>query len=296
MHNTFQAATNLIKTLQPGSTGGDGRTRTQQRQSFGQSYRPLTPEEADKLESMISLRTPCESGQTASLLNRSTMGIHPANIALYLASLARIKPLGKATETDTTLSSFSTSLKVDAADLSEGAFALAIRLHRRAESDFFPGYGTLLSDIKTAHRLLISYAEKQRKASAPQAIPDYTAESFPQWLKDILAEMNDPKHGLLFKNSIPPKEWLVHYRPVWERVLVRDRKLWFLSLKDFALFKNTMSLLKGASMAGYEVQCRELPDWVFANGKRPEHYKLDPLHIIPEWILNNEINNERKTA
>ena len=123
----------------------------------------------------------------------------------------------------------------------------------------------------------------------------YTMHDLPSWLHDVLNEMKDPRHGRRYANCRPPDEWLIKAMPVWQRVHVRGRQLWFLSIKDKKFFSDTNSLGSAAVSAKYEIQCRELPDWVFENGK-PKHITLDPLHIIPEWIINNEINNERKTA
>lgn len=125
--------------------------------------------------------------------------------------------------------------------------------------------------------------------------PQYTIYDLPSWLTTILAEMKNPKHGRRFASCTPPDEWLIKAMPIWQRVHVRGKQLWFLSIKDYKMFADTNSLNSAAVAAGYELKCRELPGWLFEGGK-PKHITLDPLHIIPEWIINNEINNERKTA
>lgn len=119
----------------------------------------------------------------------------------------------------------------------------------------------------------------------------YDADNFPKFLHDIIAEMQKKEHGRLFAGQLPTYVWLIENRGVFDGVFQRGNQLWFLNIIDLDVFNRKPGLTTAARLAGYEIHCRELPDFIFAKGK-PEHITLDPLHIVKDWI----INNERKTA
>jgi hypothetical protein len=120
----------------------------------------------------------------------------------------------------------------------------------------------------------------------------YDADNFPVFLRHLIEEMQDEKHGRLFANQLPTYGWLIENRGIFDGVFKRGNQLWFLSIADFDTFNKKPGLAAAARLAGYETHCRELPDFIFAKGL-PEHITLDPLHIVKDWIFNN---NERKTA
>ena len=120
----------------------------------------------------------------------------------------------------------------------------------------------------------------------------YDADNFPKFLHNIIAEMQKEEHGRLFANQLPTYAWLIENRGIFDGVLQRGNQLWFLSINDFETFRKKPGLARAARLCDYELHCRELPDWMFPNGK-PPGITLDPLHIVKDWIINN---NERKTA